>query len=206
VVKKARIDLLDMAAELEDGVSPRDEDHGEVAPDMDRQDPDAGKKTGWMREWLRRLKPGKHKLLWIIGMSFILIALTGGWVWLFYVDVEKRDVLTKERADAATVLPPAEQTGLFDDFVVNVRDQKGDIRIVLCDLFVKLENPQVVLTEEERVKIREVIHAVLKRTSIDSNLLVEARNRIKIEIKEELDGLMGEKSAKNIYITRFEVI
>lgn len=205
-MKKAKIDLLDIDAELKEGASPRGEDPGEVVPDMDRQAPEADKKAGRMWEWLRRLKPGKRKLLWIIGMSLLLLGLAGGSVWFFYVDTEKRDALSTEKEDAATIQPPAEQSGLFDHFVVDVRDRKGGIRIVLCDLFVELENPQVALAEDERVKIRRVIHAVLKRTPIDSNLLVEGRNRIKIGIKEELDRLMGEKSVKNIYITRFEVI
>ena len=196
MVTKAKIDLLDIDIQSIQETSPASEDN--------LQAPGTDKKTGWIGVLLRRLK--KHKLIFIIGLSLFLFAVVGASVWLYFINEGKKETIIEEKETVKTPALAAGQAVMFDHFVVNIRDQKGEIRIVVCDVFVEMENPKVALAEDERVQIRRSIYTALQKKAIDNIFSVEVRNNIRVEIKTELERLIGEKTVKNIYITRFEVI
>lgn len=119
--------------------------------------------------------------------------------------IEKKSAVIEEES-LKKAIPAAGKMVLFNNFVVDARDKKGDMRIAFCDIVIELENPQAAGVEGERGDVRSVIHAVLKRKQVVDGLSSEGRGIIKIELINELNRLLGEKTVKNIYITHLEVI
>jgi flagellar FliL protein len=205
VAKKAKIDLLDDHANEETGASSRDETRDDVVLDGGKDDARDDKKPAWIQVWVGRLGAGRFKILLILIVAILFVVIAGGSIWLYNVGGEKASVPTQKDAQK-TVIPANDRVALFDHFVVDVRDKKGDIRIAFCDIAVELEHPRAVGAAGELVEVRNVIYAVLKRKPIVDGLSPEGRELIKIELKNEISRLLGEKAVKNVYITRLEVI
>jgi flagellar FliL protein len=201
VAKKAKIDLLDVDTNEENRAPSRDDG----ALDGGREEARDGKKPAWIHAWIGRLGAGRLKVLLILIVTILFVAIAGGSIWLYDGRGKKESVPTQKDAQK-TVIPAGETVALFANFVVDVRDKKGDIRIAFCDIAVELEHPRTAGAAGEQVEVRNVIHAVLKRKPIVEGLSPEGRELIKIELKNELSRLLGEKAVKNVYITRFEVI
>lgn len=197
MVKKAKIDLLDVSASEENKASFQDDRDLDGGNDEARDDHKPA--------WISRLGGGRSKILLILAVSILVLVIAGGSVW-FYVGKEKKEPVSTQKDVRKTVVPDSGSVVLFDHFVVDVRDKKGDIRIAFCDVAVELEHPRAKGAAGEQVELRNVIYAVLKKKSIVEGLSPEGRELIKVELKKELNRLLGEKAVKNIYITRFEVI
>ncbi|MFH1081615.1 MAG: flagellar basal body-associated FliL family protein [Pseudomonadota bacterium] len=201
MAKKAKIDLLDVGINEENRASSQNDSAMDTGNDEARDD----KKPSWIHAWTSRLKAGRQKILLILIVTVLFVAIAGGSMWLYHVRGEKAPVSTQHDAQK-TVNQTGERVALFDHFIVDVRDKKGNIRIALCDIAVELEHPRAAGAAGEQVEVRNVIYAVLKRETIVDRLLPEGRELIKIQLKNELDRLLGVKTVKNVYITRFEVI
>jgi flagellar basal body-associated protein FliL len=90
--------------------------------------------------------------------------------------------------------------------VVDQKDEKGNIRIVFCDVALELENHKTAgAIEGDRVDVRSVIYAVLKKEPAQEGLSPEGRGRLKEKLKNELNGLFGENRVKEVYFTRYEL-
>ena len=201
MAKKAKIDLLDVHTSEEDRASSRDETRDDRGLDGGHEEARNDKKPAW----ISRLGAGRFKILLILIVTILFVAIAGGSIWLYCVRGKNESVSTQKDA-RKTVIPSGERVALFAHFVIDVRDKKGDIRIAFCDLAVELEHPRAAGAAGEQVEVRNVIYAVLKRKPIIDGLSPEGRDLIKIELKNELNRLLGENAVKNIYITRFEVI
>lgn len=206
MAKKAKIDLLDVGKNEENGASHRDGLGESAIPDAREDQAVHAERTGRIYVWMRLIKTAKLKHLLILVISVLVIAIAGGSIWLFYDRERKKESAIKEGESLKKAIPAGEKMVLFDNFVVDVRDKKGEMRIAFYDIVIELENPQAAGAEGERVDVRSVIHAVLKRKQVVDGLSPEGRGLIKIELINELDRLLGGKAVKNVYITRFEVI
>jgi flagellar FliL protein len=206
VAKKVKIDLLDIDINEENGASHRDRLGENDVPDALEDQAVHAERTGLIYVLMRRLKTAKLKHWLILVVSVLVITVAGGSIWLLSGGERKKESAVKEGESLIKAIPAGEKMILFDNFVVDVRDKKGDMRIALYDIVIELAKPQAAGAEGERVDLRSAIHAVLKRKQVVDGLSPEGRNLIKIELINELDRLLGEKSVKNIYITHFEVI
>lgn len=206
MVKKAKIDLLDIDINEDNGAAHRDGPRKNAVPD-DHEDRAADEeKSGRINILLRLLRIAKLKTYIILIISIGLIMVAGGLIWWLHDGAQKQESKIKESERLKKVIPADEKMVSFDNFVVDVRDQKGERRIAFCDIVIELEKPQTAGAAGERVDVRSAIHAVLKNKQVADGLSPEGRALIKIELTKELDRLLGERAVKNIYITRFEVI
>ena len=206
MAKKVKIDLLDIDINEENGASHRDRLGENDVPDAREDQAVHAERTGLIYVLMRLLKTARLKHLLILVVSVLVIMVAGGSIWLLSGGERKKESAVKEEESLIKAIPAGEKMILFDNFVVDVRDKKGDMRIAFYDIVIELEKPQAAGAEGERVDLRSAIHAVLKRKQVVDGLSPEGRNLIKIELINELDRLLGEKSVKNIYITYFEVI
>jgi len=192
VAKKAQIDLLDIPAAEIHGASSGFLEVPEVGDEAR-----ADERTSRIRAWIRRLGSGRLKVLLILVATILLVSAAAGGI----------GVSAPPPGDTPkTVMPAPEKLALFDHFVVDIRDKKGDIRIAFCDVAVELEHPRVAGPAHDQVEVRQVIHAVLKKRLNVDGMSSEVKEALKIELKNELNRLLGEKAVKNIYMTRYEVI
>jgi len=201
VAKKAKIDLLDIQINEPDRASSPDN----MVPDGVNEDVRGAGKLARIWAWIGRLSAGRLKILLLLIPIFLAVAVAGGSIWLYLGKGTKAPVPPQGEV-RETPIPAGGKVVVLDNFVVDVRDHKGDIRIAFCDIAVELEHPRAAGAADEQVELRNVIHAVLKRRPIVEVLSPQGRELIKIELKNELNRLLGEKAVRNVYITRFEVI
>lgn len=209
MAKKTTLDLLEITPEEPAKEIPRDEVTAENGIDdgSSREDADGDlfvKIRGWVH------KP----LCWIILSSVMLLGLTAGFVVGFY-QVMDREAPAAQKKHAGSVTPtplPEERQGVlermvvFEGMVVDQKDEKGNLRIVFCDVALELENLKTASTiVGDRVDVRSVIFDVLKKEPAQEGLSPEGRGRLKEKLKNELNRLLVEDLVKKVYFTRYEL-
>ncbi|TRZ50000.1 hypothetical protein D4S03_07485 [bacterium] len=89
--------------------------------------------------------------------------------------------------------------------VVDQKDEKGNIRIVFCDVALELVNHKTSAIDGDRIDVRSVIYAVLKKEPAQEGLSPVGRGRLKEKLKNELNGFFGANLVKDVYFTRYEL-
>jgi flagellar basal body-associated protein FliL len=197
MAKKAKLDILEIAPEDPGGENQPDE----ATPEKVGEDGSSGEQTGgdfrsMVIRWVR--KP----LFWIILISFTVLGLTAGILISFYKSLEDAPAAQKKQAVSANSQPGA----LYEGMVVDQKDEKGNIRIVFCDVALELDNSRKAGTiDGDRIDVRSVIYNVLKKEPAQEGLSPEGRGLLKEKLKNELKGLFGENPVKAVYFTRYEL-
>ena len=202
MAKKAKLDILEIAPEEPGGEMQQDE----MTAEKGRDDGSSGEQNGGdfsskVIGWVR--KP----LFWIILISVAFLGLTAGIVISFYQSMDG-DVAAaqKRQAVSGTPVPEVKPGALFEGMVVDQKDEKGNIRIVFCDVALELQNRKTAgAIDGDRVDVRSVIYDVLKKEPAFEGLSPEGRGRLKEKLKNELNGLFGEDLVKGVYFTRYEL-
>lgn len=204
MAKKAKLDILEIAPDEPSGETQQDQ----ATAENGRDDGSSGEQTGddfssRAMGWVR--KP----LFWIILISLAFLSLTAGILVSFYQSMDgdaPAPVAQKKQDVSGTPFPEAKRSALFGGMVVDQKDENGHIRIVFCDVAIELENHKTASAiDGERVDVRKVIYAVLKKEPVQEGLSPEGRGRLKEKLKNELNGLFGENLVKGVYFTRYEL-
>ena len=202
MAKKAKLDILEIA------IDKKNED--ELPDDIiitEREDKVSDEKQtckniiSKVKGWVR--KP----LFWVMLISVVMLGSIAG---IFISIYEGRDargpVEQKKRTHSAEPVPAEEKMVLLDGFVVDQKDEKGNIWIVFCDVALELEKHGTAkAVDSDRVDLRNVIYNLLKKETVKEGLSPEGRSHLKERMKKELNNLIGENLVKSIYFTRFEV-
>lgn len=202
MAKKAKLDILEIASEEPGGEIPREE----TTPEQLGEEESPGEQTGG--DFRSKVLEWAHKpLVWIVLISFMGLGLTAGVLISFYRSMDGDDPAAKKRLGiSANVRPEVRQGALFEGIVVDQKDEKGNVRILFCDVGLELENQKAASAiDADRIDVRSVIHAVLKREPAQEGLSPEGRGRMKEKLKNELKGLFGENPVKEVYFTRYEL-
>jgi flagellar basal body-associated protein FliL len=202
MAKKAKLDILEIAAEEPGGDAQQDKvivEHGGAEGPSGEQA--GGDSLSKVVDWLRR------PLFWIILISVVFLGLTAGILVGFYQSMDgNASAVQKRQAVSGTPSRETKQSALFEGMVVDQKDEKGNIRIVFCDVALELENPKTTSAiTGDRVDVRMVIYDVLKKEPAQEGLSPEGRGRLKERLKRELNGLFGENLVKEVYFTRYEL-
>ena len=202
MAKKAKLDILEIAPEEPSGETQQDE----ATAENGRDDGSSGEQTGGdfpskAMGWVR--KP----LCWIILISVAFLGLTAGILISIYQSTDgDAPAAQKKQAVSGTPFPEAKQGALFEGMVVDQKDKNGNIRIVFCDVALELGNHKTASAiDGDRVDVRSVIYAVLKKEPAQEGLSPEGRGRLKEKLKNELNGLFCENLVKGVYFTRYEL-
>ena len=205
MAKKAKLDILDINTHEENKVPDQDDIRDDVVLDKHEDKAETEKKTDRILAWMRRLWTGNRKAWFILTGSVLLAAAAGVSIWFYYCE-EKKESVSLKQVVPKTEIPAENKLALFGGFAIDLRDEKGNIRIAFCDIAVEMEKPQVAGAMGARVDLRNVIYTVLKKKVAADGSSPEGRHRIKTELKNEMNRLLGEKFIKDVYFTRFEVI
>lgn len=202
MAKKAKLDILEIAPEEPGGETQQDE----ATAEKGRDDGSSGEQTGGVFSskaigWVR--KP----LFWIILISVAFLGLTAGILISFYQSMDgDAPAVQKKQAVSVTPFPEVKPGALFEGMVVDQKDKNGNIRIVFCDIALELENHKTASAiDGDRVDVRGVIYAVLKKEPAQEGLSPEGRGRLKEKLKNELNDLLGGNLVKGVYFTRYEL-
>ena len=205
MAKKAKLDILDINTNEENKVPDQDDIRDDVVLDLLTDKAETEKKTDRILPWIRGLWPRNRKTWFILTGSVLLTAAAGISIW-FYSCEEKKEPVSLKQVVPKTAIPVDHKLALFGGFAIDLKDEKGNIRIAFCDIAVEMEKPQAAGAMVDRIDLRNVIYTVLKKKIAVDGPSPEGRHRIKTELKNEMNRLLGEKFIKDVYFTRFEVI
>lgn len=154
----------------------------------------------------RAMAWARKPLVWIIFVFVFLSGSIGARLLLPLVGEHRKAAVESKQAPVpANQAPADERITFFGEFVFDQNDEKGRLRIAFCDIAVELEKPQPKDTIADRVDLREVVYTVLKTGKGQKGLSKEGRNRLKDELKSELNKAAGENFVKTVYVTAYEL-
>jgi len=115
---------------------------------------------------------------------------------------QEAERIADARQTAAVAAVPAVHEAAFPDFSIDIQDGRGRYRFLQCDITVEFHRA-VELTEDRKVEIRRVIYLAAKRKGPDWLGKPDSGSRFKKDVREELRGVLGEGTLKDVYVTRF---
>ena len=197
MAKKAKLDILEISVDEDIAAAPPDQ----LTAEKEVEPGSAGTSfSSKMRAWA-----GKP-LFWIILSTVVLLGSISG-IFIWYNQGKDREavVASKGQSTAESLSPGQEKTAILEGFVIDQKDEKGNIRIVLCDIALELERAQVTGAISDRIDVRNVVYSVLKGKKTEEGLLPAGRDRLTTELLSEMKRLLGENTIKAVYFTRYEV-
>jgi flagellar basal body-associated protein FliL len=180
--------------------------NGSSHPLKDGTGPPAVRSGGGWRLALNRINEwifiNKILTLSIVGGLLSLGIIAGLWMILpVKAPVEKQSGIST-RADSED-----RYRGIrLDGFVVDVKDDGGNIRVLICDIVLEPFQGQSVKGIESRIDIRQVIYRILQSHQVGQLMSPEGRSALKSEIKGQLVRSLGEGKVKEVYFTRYMVL
>jgi flagellar basal body-associated protein FliL len=109
----------------------------------------------------------------------------------------------KELSVVQEVTLPQTSFEYFKDFIIQVKDDTSN-GVLVCNVVLELR-PGTKLTED-RFELRKIIYRTSKDLKIRFSSLLNARERLKKEIKESLNRFMGNDVIIDVYITNFIIL
>jgi flagellar basal body-associated protein FliL len=201
MAKKAKLDILEITIDEKSEDKPSDEiileEKEDKGPDEKRADAAIlSKLKGWVR------KP----LFWIMLISVVMLGLIAGIFISLNKGIDEREPVEQKKLSVTEILAPAEGMVLFNGFIIDQKDEKGNIWIVFCDVALELDKAKMAKDiDSDRVDVRNVIYTLLQKETVKEGLSPEGRTRLKEKLKNELNNLFGDNLVKNIYFTSYEM-
>jgi flagellar basal body-associated protein FliL len=201
MIQKARLDILDIP--LDDSAAGNREDNPQEKG-TERSDETS---MGLLHFVINRINAlifiNKFMLLSIFGGILLLGVISGLWTIL-----SRKGTVEKQ---GSGISPPAASSALYsgtrlDGFVVDVKGDGGNIRVLICDLVLEPVHGQAVKGVESRIDIRQTIYRILRAREVAQLMAPEGRSALKKEIQAEMIRLLGDGKVKDVYFTRYMVL
>jgi len=182
-----------------------------LPPEEDAENPSPG--SFWVR--LRRgpLDPGKTAsaaMDWVrhhrwqaygaCGILLVLVVAVSVGLYLrgFHPDADREKGADMPAAALQSVFP-------FENFTIDLKDPQGKYKLLICDVVLELNRPDV-MTEEKKVVIRKTIYETARKKSPDLLSSSQAHRVFKRQISSELNSLMGQEVIRDVYVTKFVLL
>jgi flagellar basal body-associated protein FliL len=149
--------------------------------------------AGWIR----------HHRRWAYGACGIVLLLAVAVPAAFYFKGSRPDTAREKGAETPAVA--LQSVFSFDNFTIDLKDPQGHYRLLICDVVLELNRPDV-MTEERKVVIRKTIYETARKKSPDLLNSSQAHRVFKRQIGTELSSLMGTESIREVYVTRFVLL
>jgi flagellar basal body-associated protein FliL len=144
------------------------------------------------------------KLYWIASLAIItvIMATIVGYFFWFHKSEKKATVPI-----VATGTPGQKSDmAVMGDFNVDVKDDKGIIRILSCGFLLEMAPHEDGKSLEARLDIRKLIFETLHKRRVNDLISNIGKKEIKKEITEGVNRLLGAEKVKEIYITKFVLL
>jgi len=209
MARKRKPDILDDDPIVDAGAGRRGGDH--PLPEEEAED----SAQGSFRARLRRdtLQPAKafsavidwvrHHRVQTCGacglLLFLFIAVSLG----LYFRGNRPD--TAGEKGSASAVAALQSVIPFENFTIDLKDPQGKYKLLICDVVLELNRPDV-MTEEKKVVIRKTICEAARNKSTDLLGSSQAHRVFKRQISSELDRLMGQEVIRDVYVTKFVLL
>jgi len=186
MAQKAQIDILDLPF-IEDDEVPTDIRDFTV----ENEKPPLGEVK----------KKNSKKLYWIVSLAVITVitvVIAGYFIW--FHKSEKKTIVPV----VATGTPGQKSfMAVLDDFNVDVKDDKGNIRLLSCGFLLEMAPHEDGKTIEAKLEIRKLIFETLHKRRVSDLIKNDEKKEIKKEITDGVNRLLGAEKVKETYITKF---
>ncbi len=157
----------------------------------------------------------KFSRRWVLTsfFTFLLLCVTGTSVWVYvkmqdvpvpFYRAEMQDVGVHRVETVEGVWSLDENVERFNDFVIDLRDEQGNHRLLICNVTLGLSKD--IKVSENRVDVRRIIYKTAKKIKIAQVTSVDVRKRLKETIRSELNNFWGEEAVKQIYFVKFVLL
>lgn len=190
MIQKVKIDLL---TDFDEGsVEAIDAIEKDVVADYDL------KTTRWYsgRQLLLLL------LIGVTSLAFILSVL-GTILWM---RDQKAKSAARVKKEAEARLAQTESVVNLNDFMINIKDSKGNLRILVCDVALEFAPNRISPDIDKRVDVRNIIYNAAKGRTTDWWQSTEGSHGLKKEINSRLNALLGAEVVKEVHFTKLEVL
>ena len=151
-----------------------------------------GRKKGW--KWLTERKLIATAILFsffcVIGVSLMIFPVRDK----SHIDSEKGPI---------EVRPISENIEALDNFVIDLKDQQGHYRVLLCDITLVM-NPDKSLSGN-KLEVRKKAYDALRTKGKHALISSKSYSIIRKELRDELDHLLG-GGIKEVYFTKFVLL
>lgn len=153
-----------------------------------------------------RWYPGKRFLIWTLtGVTLLAVSLSSLGIYLWMQDKKSKAAARAKLAEQA-IPGMKEPVAKLNGFMVNIKDSKGNQRILVCDIWLELGAGRKGKEIEDRVDVRNIIYTMAKSKNVAIWVSPDERQSIKKEIYARLNGLLGEGVIKTVYFMRVEIL
>jgi len=172
-----------------------------------------------------------NKLIMIAAPVVIVVLVITGVLWFYLTRTEK--TVTKHQSDtladtlAETPVAMIEKrkfqstdtigtkaiferlkvnNAYFKDFIIDLKDRAGKSKILMCDVVFDVSEAVNIAELESREDIRNMIY----QTATEKNAVVlrsmEERKKLKKELLQEANKMLGDGVIKNVYFTNYLIM
>ncbi len=144
-------------------------------------------------------------LLTLLGVTILAISLSvlGTFLW---IKDQKEKAAARERMEAEARLARTPTVVNLNDFMISVKDNKGNLRILVCDVALQIAPKRAGADMDKRVDIRNIIYVAAKGTATDWWKSTEESHKLKKEISDRLNTLLGAGTVTEVNFTKMEVL
>jgi flagellar basal body-associated protein FliL len=152
---------------------------------------------------------------WYSGRQLLLLVLIGITALVFIVSIlgtvvwmrdRKAKAEAKAKIEAEARIAKTASVVNLKDFMINIRDSKGNPRILVCDIALQFAPNRSRPDIEKRVDIRNIIYNLAKAKTADWWLSTEGSKNMKEEIGGRLNTLLGAGAVTEVLFTKLEVL
>jgi flagellar basal body-associated protein FliL len=184
--QKAQIDILDLP--LIEG----DEVPTDVIVDSE---------TPPLREAKNKTRKKLYLVVSVATITIISVVIAGYFIW--FQKSEKKTVASV----VATGTPEQKSfMAVMDGFNVDVKDDKGVVRILSCGFILEMAPHEDGKALESRPEIRILIFDTLHKRKVSDLIRNDEKKEIKKEITDGVNRLLGAEKVKETYITKFVLL
>lgn len=108
--------------------------------------------------------------------------------------------------DKVPVLPVKTTILYFKDFMIDLKDARGNNHVLMCDVAFDLGEEQQHDPMEKTTLLRSIIYKTTQTRSVIALRSVEERKKLKKDLAFAIDKILGEGSVKNVYFMNYFIM
>ncbi len=155
-----------------------------------------------------RLKSVQWRPFLQVGIPLIVLSLfiAAGVLYRGVARQEEVAPAVKKAVQPSPPLPARVPAAQANDFTITLRDERGNDRVLICDLAFELNANQEAKFPANILEVRRIIYEILGKKAAPFLTDPEARRGLKEEIIAELSSMLGKGVIRTVYFTKYIII
>ncbi|MCX7634299.1 MAG: flagellar basal body-associated FliL family protein [Syntrophales bacterium] len=94
----------------------------------------------------------------------------------------------------------------MDDFLIHVRDDEGNIRVVSCGFILEVDQGIRAAVGERQTDLRKIIYEMAVKRPLAAFLDAQGHKAMKKDISDALEDVLGKGTIKAVYLSKCSVL